>query len=493
MPLEEIAKARFDHVSDQGDLVFACGLTLFAVSLDNTLDHAILEARQILEEEHGTPIPQASSALPISAIQAAVRAGESTEQVAKEFAVNEAIVRRFATPIETEKKYAIEQFLSMSAPKRGSGYSNEEAINRALEAVDVSMSAITWSATRRNHSPWKIRASFQASGHAVQADWTWNMKENTITCLNTPARELLEGSISFITSVEEPQEVAVQESSAQYDELSSEEQLVEHDFVEEQASEISNEHPTTTAPTVEISTLPAAPSVEIQGTNDQVPGLTPAAVHQDLDAPAIAPVVVEPQPQDGQTSSSKQDAEDYPVPPPSLVQTPVEAAEPDNASQTSEPTQAQDTPEHEEPEADSHAPNPLTAWMYGSKRSKSQTNKTPGKTAQPESKPTRTSTSSPKTSPAQQPKVNSPAPATEPSKVPSTPLKQARQAASTSSATVPADQQPQQQARSNEPSTPADEPSIDNKDTKQPKEQGGPHKRAGRSAVPSWDEILFGE
>ena len=50
MPENPLTQARFDHVDDAGRLVFASGDERFFVDVDETLERAILEAKQIREE-----------------------------------------------------------------------------------------------------------------------------------------------------------------------------------------------------------------------------------------------------------------------------------------------------------------------------------------------------------------------------------------------------------------------------------------------------------
>ncbi|MCT6899746.1 MAG: septation protein SepH [Bifidobacterium sp.] len=186
--------ASFDHVDDRGDLVFVCDHRHFAVRVDDALDRAILEAKQVKEEEDVDPQTGKSKPLPVSAIQAAVRAGARPEQVAQQYAVNEALVRRFAAPVETEKKYAIEQFLTMPAPKGSGGHNYQELIGKVLARAGVSLSQVSWQATRRGYEPWNINGVFTLDKRIFNAHWAWNMHDNTVTCLNGAARMLLDDS-----------------------------------------------------------------------------------------------------------------------------------------------------------------------------------------------------------------------------------------------------------------------------------------------------------
>jgi hypothetical protein len=93
--------------------------------------------------------------------------------------------------VETEKKYAIEQFLSVSAPKKSKAHSNGDLIEASLRNARISPASIAWTATRRNHEPWHIHAKFEAAGRIVKADWSWDMRDNSVLSLNSTAKRLL--------------------------------------------------------------------------------------------------------------------------------------------------------------------------------------------------------------------------------------------------------------------------------------------------------------
>lgn len=109
--------AQFDHVTPDGDLVFTADGMPFLVRVDDTFERAMLEAKQIRSEKRITTAVHQQRTLPISQIQSLIRAGADPEHIARQYELSEVIVRRFATSIEAEKKYAIEQFLRVRAPK----------------------------------------------------------------------------------------------------------------------------------------------------------------------------------------------------------------------------------------------------------------------------------------------------------------------------------------------------------------------------------------
>ena len=192
MPDNPLEQARFDHVDGEGNLVFIAAGRRFSVAMDDTLERAVLEAKQLASESRlRARQPRAGESLPLSQIQSLIRAGATPAQVAQRYALGEALVRRFAAPVETEKQYAVEQFLSVPAPKDSRARTVAELIERTLAAALVDMSALHWQATRRGLEPWHITARFETSEHDVHAEWTWNMRDNTVTCLNTAAKKLL--------------------------------------------------------------------------------------------------------------------------------------------------------------------------------------------------------------------------------------------------------------------------------------------------------------
>ena len=192
MPDNSLEQARFDHVDGEGNLVFVASGRRFAVAMDDTLERAVLEAKQLASESRlRTRQPRGGESLPLSQIQALIRAGATPAQVADRYGLGEALVRRFAAPVETEKQYAVEQFLSVPAPKDSRARTVAELIERTLAAALVDMTALHWQATRRGLEPWRITARFETSGHEVRAEWTWNMRDNAVTCLNTAAKKLL--------------------------------------------------------------------------------------------------------------------------------------------------------------------------------------------------------------------------------------------------------------------------------------------------------------
>ncbi|MEF2736085.1 MAG: septation protein SepH [Bifidobacterium choerinum] len=183
--------ARFDHVTKTGLLVFAVDGASFAVDVDETLERALLEAKQLKAEHHGEETPAQQRTLPISQIQTLIRAGMEPDQVAERYGLSPILVRRFSSAVESEKSYAIEQFLRVPAPKESRMRALGDVIERTFAAARVRRDEVEWKATRRGLEPWRITASFTSAGHPIHAEWSWNMHDNSVVCINNAARKLI--------------------------------------------------------------------------------------------------------------------------------------------------------------------------------------------------------------------------------------------------------------------------------------------------------------
>ncbi|MCI1219393.1 MAG: septation protein SepH [Bifidobacterium sp.] len=191
MPEKPLTQANFVAVGAAGELILSVGGARFALAVDDALERAVLEAKQIKAESLGIQQPAAGQSLPISQIQTLIRAGAEPARVAQRYGLSPALVRRFSASVQTEKQYAIEQFLAVPAPKESRVHTMAELIERALASARIGMETVQWKATRRGLEPWKISAEFDSAGRRLRAEWTWNMHDNAVVSLNSAARRLV--------------------------------------------------------------------------------------------------------------------------------------------------------------------------------------------------------------------------------------------------------------------------------------------------------------
>ena len=197
MPDDRLEKARFVRVSKTGDLVFSLGGREMAVSVDDTLERAILEAKQVRSEMRQAPQPHQQSTLPISQIQSLIRAGADPARVAEKYHLSEMLVRRFSMAVETEKQYAIEQFLAVAAPKDSRVRTISELVERTLASAGIGMESVTWKSTRRGLEPWRIVAIFTSAGREdpcrMDVEYARQFRDEPEQCRSKTARRTESG------------------------------------------------------------------------------------------------------------------------------------------------------------------------------------------------------------------------------------------------------------------------------------------------------------
>ncbi|MFD0704924.1 septation protein SepH [Alloscardovia venturai] len=191
----------FVRTDDNGDVIFRNPLNneIFSAEVTDELEQGILAAKQIKKDMQGAPAPQSEKALPISMIQSLIRAGHSAEEISQEHGVSAALVRRFSGPVETEKKFAIAQFLDNLIPHEGNVSKISNLLKMTMASIGASYDDMKWNATRKGHEPWSLQATFESRGKSETAAWTFNPHDRSVVCVNTPAKRLF-GEIAATTS-----------------------------------------------------------------------------------------------------------------------------------------------------------------------------------------------------------------------------------------------------------------------------------------------------
>lgn len=186
---QERQEAFFHGVDESGNIIVIIGNDEYFIEYTDALAKAVDQARSI-NTRHDTP-PVQHARLPLSQIQQLIRAGVDPQRVAERFSISLAQVQRFAGSVQTEKQYAIEQFLAITAPRASRARTVAELIERTLASAGIGMESVAWRATRRGIEPWRIEASLSAAGQIITAVWAWNIHTNTIESCNGTARKLL--------------------------------------------------------------------------------------------------------------------------------------------------------------------------------------------------------------------------------------------------------------------------------------------------------------
>ena len=192
MAEDSLQHASFVRTDEDGLLEFRVDDgRLINVEVTDDLERGIVESKQIIAEKKGSPAPHSEKSLPISMIQTLLRAGEDPQKIAEDYELSEPTVRRFAKPVEFEKKYQIDQFKHSMMPGADLATETVESTLQAhLLELGVRFTDVTWNATRTGHEPWRIQATFPQSGRTNTAVWSFDSQRGTIVCLDQNAKRL---------------------------------------------------------------------------------------------------------------------------------------------------------------------------------------------------------------------------------------------------------------------------------------------------------------
>jgi uncharacterized protein (DUF433 family) len=188
---EIMKKAVFDHVDDEGFLILSIDGEKVALDVTDVLERGILSSKQIKSEIAAGNASVEPAALPISSIQTMIREGHTDDEIAAKYSIEASLVRRFAQPVETEKHYAIAQFLSVPMQTGASTRKLESIISHNLRESGVDPKDVSWEATKQGRNPWKIEARFTRRDQEYKATWMWNLRDNSVVSINPFAKRLL--------------------------------------------------------------------------------------------------------------------------------------------------------------------------------------------------------------------------------------------------------------------------------------------------------------
>ncbi|HZQ36490.1 MAG TPA: septation protein SepH, partial [Dehalococcoidia bacterium] len=175
-------------VSDDGGYVLLAGdenasRATHAVRIDNRLHAAIRGELDDSDERR-------ESELSPRDIQARLRAGETTEAVAKAAKVPIARVMRYAGPVLSERERIVDQaqaaFLQRSRGPAASTPLGAAVEKRLAGTAGLRPETIVWDARRRDDGAWVVVLNYSARG-ARSALWLWQPAERALTSLNTLA------------------------------------------------------------------------------------------------------------------------------------------------------------------------------------------------------------------------------------------------------------------------------------------------------------------
>jgi hypothetical protein len=179
-------------VSDDGTYVLLASdenaaRATHAVRIDNRLHAAIRGELDDSDERR-------ESELSPRDIQARLRAGESTESVAKAAKVAISRVMRYAGPVISERDRIVEQaqaaVLHRSRGPEVSTPLGEVVESRLAGTTGLRPETVAWTARRRDDGAWIVELTYTARGGSRTASWLWQPAERELTSLNSLATRL---------------------------------------------------------------------------------------------------------------------------------------------------------------------------------------------------------------------------------------------------------------------------------------------------------------
>ncbi|MBD8077979.1 septation protein SepH [Cellulosimicrobium arenosum] len=162
------------------------GGTQYTVTITEALRAAVRRDRPHLEHLRA----EGESRLVPREIQARLRTGASVEEVAEAAGLSPENVRRFAGPVVAEQGYVIDRVQASAEGYEDSETRLGDVVTRRLEARDVDVDGVTWSATRAPGAPWTVTVSFEAGSSTRSARWSYDPSTRTPHALDDEARWL---------------------------------------------------------------------------------------------------------------------------------------------------------------------------------------------------------------------------------------------------------------------------------------------------------------
>ena len=163
-------------------------------------------------------------------IQARIRAGQSSTQIADASGMPLEKVARFEAPVLAERAHVADRARATEA-RRYDGATFGSLVEEALKGRGVDLRAVTWDSWRRDDGLWTVSVAYDLEDSQSEALFTYDMVARAVVAQDHEARELLDPGSSAAAADDRPHLVSVPSVSANevYDldrDLASSEQTV---------------------------------------------------------------------------------------------------------------------------------------------------------------------------------------------------------------------------------------------------------------------------
>jgi hypothetical protein len=160
----------------------------FRLRIDEALRAAVRRDRPQLEQLRA----EGAGTLSPREIQARIRAGATTQEVAEGAGITVEHVRRFEGPVLAEREYVAEQAQSTRVRRESDAPVLGDLVTDRLAARGVDLSSLAWDAAREPSGPWYVLARFTVEGSPHEARWAFDTTARTLVADEDEARWLSE-------------------------------------------------------------------------------------------------------------------------------------------------------------------------------------------------------------------------------------------------------------------------------------------------------------
>ncbi|MCG2799056.1 MAG: DUF3071 domain-containing protein [Cellulomonas sp.] len=160
----------------------------FRLRIDESLRAAVRRDRPQLEqlraERAGTLSPRE--------IQAAIRAGATAAEVARQAGLDVDSVRRYEGPVLAEREFIAEQAKAARVGHETGSPALGDLVADRLAARGIDVATLAWDAARRPSGPWTVLARFMVGADGREARWTYDPASRGLAAQEDEARWLSE-------------------------------------------------------------------------------------------------------------------------------------------------------------------------------------------------------------------------------------------------------------------------------------------------------------
>jgi hypothetical protein len=162
--------------------------TRYRVRIDEPLRAAVRRDRPQLEQLRA----ESAGTLSPREIQARIRAGATTQEVADSAGLPIERVRRYEGPVLAEREHIAEQARGTRVGRETGAPVLGDLVTDRLAARGVDLASLAWDSARDTDGPWVVLARFSVDGSEREARWTFDPSKRSVVADEDEARWLSE-------------------------------------------------------------------------------------------------------------------------------------------------------------------------------------------------------------------------------------------------------------------------------------------------------------